>query len=333
MFYEKDVNQDILEGKTVAVFGYGSQGHAQANNFRDTGIKVILGLRKDGKSAQKAQEDGFEVYDFEEAAQKADVIHFLIPDELHVEVFKKIEKHVSPGKVLSCSHGLNFHFELITPPNGVDVIMVAPKAPGPTVRREFLNGFGVPGLVAVHTDASGSALDYALALAKANGHTKVGCFHTTFKDETETDLFGEQNVIAGGVVYLMKAGFDTLIEAGYPSEMAYFECVHEMKLIVDLIYSGGIYGMSKKISNTAKYGQFTQGPKVITQESKKAMKKALDKIQNKEFVKEWIEKEYREDNLKNLRKMLEDCKDWDVEKTGKEIRKVAGLEEVDTGEE
>jgi len=333
MYYEQDADQQALTGKTIAVFGYGSQGHAQANNFRDSGLKVIIGLRPGGASAKKATEDGFEVLDFPEAAAKADLIHILLPDELHVDVFNRIKQSITPGKILSCSHGLNFHFGLITPPEGVDVIMMAPKAPGPTVRREYINGFGVPALVAAHTDSSGKALSYALALAKANGSTKVGCFETTFKDETETDLFGEQTVLCGGAAYMIKAGFETLVEAGYPEEMAYFECVHELKLIVDLIYRGGIYGMSKKISNTAKWGQFTIGPTVITAESKKGMKEALRKIQDKEFVKGWIEEEYRQKNLSTLNHFMEDRHEWPVEKVGRQIRKVAGLEEVETGEE
>lgn len=333
LYYDSDADQSILEGKTVAVFGYGSQGHAQSNNFRDSGVKVIIGLRPDGKSAERAREDGFEVYDFAEAAAKADIVHFLLPDEHHEPVFNAIQEQLTPGKTLSCSHGLNFHFEIIRAPEGVNVIMLAPKAPGPTVRREYVNGFGVPGLVAVHTDATGDALKIALALAKANGNTKVGCFETTFKDETETDLFGEQNVICGGAVYLMKTGFEVLTEAGYPPEIAYFECMHEMKLIVDLVYKGGVHGMSKKISNTARWGQFVQGPNIVTEQTKEAMKKQLERIQNREFVKEWIETECRQNNNANLDRMLADCYEWPIEQVGREIRKLAGLEEVETGEE
>lgn len=333
MYYENDADQSKLNGKTVAVFGYGSQGHAQANNMRDSGIKVIIGVRPNGTSHKKAKEDGFEVFDFAEAAKQADIIHFLLPDELHAEVFNTIKEYVTHGKVLSCSHGLNFHFEIIAPPEQVDVIMVAPKAPGPTVRREYVNNYGVPALVAVHTNASGDALSIALAMAKAGGHTKVGCFETTFKDETETDLFGEQTVLCGGVSYLMKAGYETLINAGYPPEIAYFECVHEVKLIVDLIYKGGINGMSKKISNTAAFGQFTRGPKIITDDTKKAMSLALSQIQDKGFVKEWIDVEYKQKNLATLNQYVSECYDWSVEKTGRKIRQLAGLEEVQTGEE
>lgn len=326
IFYEKDTTLNPLKGKTIAVFGYGSQGSAQAQNMRDSGVKIILGLRKEGKSWEKAKEDGFKVYEFAEAAKRADIIHFLIPDERHKETFEEIKKYITPGKTLSCSHGLNFHFQIITPPKGVDVIMIAPKAPGPTVRREYVNGFGVPGLVAVYKDASGHALDTALAMAKADGHTKVGVFLTTFKDETETDLFGEQNVLCGGVVELMRMGFDTLVANGYPKEIAYFECVHEMKLIVDLIYSGGMHGMYKKVSNTAKYGGLTVGPKVVPGSTKKVMQTALKKIQNGTFVKEWIDTEFKKNNLKNLNRMVEEVKNWEVEKTGKKIRQFAGLE-------
>ena len=333
LYYDSDADQSFLEGKTVAIFGYGSQGHAQANNLRDSGINVIVGLRPGGSSFDKAKADGFEVFDFAEAASKADMIHFLIPDEHHEDVFNQIKEHVTPGKVLSCSHALNFHFGIIEAPEGVDVVMIAPKAPGPTVRREYVNGFGVPGLVSVHTDASGNALKIALAYAKANGNTKVGCFETTFKDEAETDLFGEQNVICGGAVYLMKAGFETLTEAGYPPEIAYFECLHELKLIVDLIYQGGIHGMSKKISNTARFGQFLQGPRIITDDVKKEMEAALARIQDGTFVKEWIQKECKENKLAGLKADLDDCYEWPIEKVGREIRKLAGLEEVETGDE
>ena len=333
LYSDSDADLNVLNGKTVAVFGYGSQGYAQSNNLRDSGIKVILGLRPNGNSFKKAKEDGFEVFDFPEAASKADIIHFLLPDENHFPVYENIKQHITPGKTLSCSHGLNFHFDIIKAPQGVDIIMMAPKAPGATVRREFVNGFGVPSLVAVHTDSSGKAMQTALALAKANGTTKVGSFETTFKDETETDLFGEQNVICGGAVYLMKTGFEVLTEAGYPPEIAYFECLHELKLIVDLVYSGGIHGMSKNISNTARFGQFLQGPKIITEQAKKEMQEALTRIQDKTFVKGWIEEECWKNDLVNLNKSLEECYDWPIEKVGREIRQVAGLEEIVRGDE
>lgn len=326
IYYDQDTDLRILTGKTIAIFGYGSQGSAQAQNMRDSGVKVILGLRKDGASAEQAREDGFDVYEFKEAAKKADILHFLLPDERHKGVFAEIKEYLTKGKTIVCSHGFNFHFKVIKAPVGVDVIMVAPKAPGPTVRREFVNGFGVPALIAVFKDATGKAKQTALALAKANGHTRVGVFETTFKNETESDLFGEQTVLCGGVVELMRMGFETLVENGYPPEIAYFECVHEMKLIVDLIYSGGFYGMYSKVSNTAKYGGMTVGPRVVPPSAKKQMQKALDRIKNGKFKKEWIEQEFEKDNLKNLNKMLSDVEKWQVEKIGKNIRQFAGLE-------
>ncbi len=326
VYYDQDTTLSPLEGKTIAVFGYGSQGHAQANNLRDSGVKVIIGLRPGGKSWEKAKEDGFEVYDFPEAAKRADMIQFLLPDERHAEIFEKVKEQITPGKTIIVSHGFNFHFKRILPPKGVDVIMIAPKAPGPTVRREYVNGFGVPALIAVYQDASGKAKDKALAHAKGIGSTKVGVMETTFQIETETDLFGEQHVLCGGVVELMRTGFETLVEAGYPPEAAYFECVHELKLIVDLIYANGMYGMYKKVSNTAKFGGLTRGKKVITPATKEAMKKGLKQIQDGTFAKEWIDEEYKKHKLANLNRMLEELKNWQVEKVGKEIRTMAGLE-------
>lgn len=326
VYYDQDTTLIPLEGKTITVFGYGSQGHAQANNLRESGVKVLLGLREGGVSWEKAKEDGFETYSFAEAAKKADMVQFLLPDERHAEVFEQIKKHLTPGKTVIVSHGFNFHYKKIIPPQGVDVIMIAPKAPGPTVRREYVNGFGVPALIAVFQDASGKAKETALAHAKAIGSTRVGVLETTFKIETETDLFGEQHVLCGGLVELMRVGFDVLIEAGYPPDAAYFECVHEMKLIVDLVYTGGVYGMYKKVSNTAKYGGLTRGKNVITPATKEAMKKGLKDIQNGAFAKEWIDEEYRKNHLANLKKMLEETKEWKMEKVGKEIRTMAGLE-------
>ena len=326
IYYDQDTNLKILTGKTVAVFGYGSQGSAQAQNMRDSGVLVILGLRKDGSSWKQAKEDGFEVFDFKEAAKKADILHFLLPDERHLEVYDEIKEFITPGKTIVCSHGFNFHFKVINPPKGVDVIMVAPKAPGPTVRREYVNGFGVPALIAVFKNTSGHAKETALALSKANGHTRVGVFETTFQFETETDLFGEQTVLCGGVVELMRLGFETLVENGYPPEIAYFECVHEMKLIVDLIYKGGMFGMYSKVSNTAKYGGLTIGSKIIPPQTKKVMQKVLNKIKTGQFKKEWIDKEFKKDKLKNLNEMLDNVSKWQVEKVGKKIRQFAGLQ-------
>lgn len=326
IYYDSDTDLNILKNKTVAVFGYGSQGSAQAQNMRDSGVHVILGLRKDGSSWKKAKEDGFEVFEFKEAAKRADILHFLLPDERHLEVFGEVKEFITKGKTIVCSHGFNFHFKVITPSIGVDVIMVAPKAPGPTVRREYVNGFGVPALIAVFKNATGHAKETALALAKANGHTRVGVFETTFQNETETDLFGEQTVLCGGVVELMRMGFETLVENGYPPEVAYFECVHEMKLIVDLIYKGGFYGMYTAVSNTAKFGGLTVGPKVLPPQTKKVMQKALDRIKSGQFKKDWIDNEFKKDKLKNLNQMLDRVAKWQVEKVGKKIRQFAGLE-------
>lgn len=326
IYYQQDVNTSALHGKTVAVFGYGSQGAAQAKNMRDSGVQVLLGLREGGPSWSRAQDEGFSVYSFAEAAAKADIIHFLVPDERHSEIFEQIKANVTAGKTLSCSHGFNFHFGVITPPEGVDVIMIAPKAPGPTVRREYENGYGVPALIAVFKDASGNARQIALAMAHANGHTKPGVIETTFKDETETDLFGEQAVLCGGLSELMRSGFDILVKNGYQPEIAYFECIHEVKLIVDMIYQHGISGMYKTVSNTAKYGGLTVGPKIVTNETRKVMQEALDRIKNGEFAKEWLESEYRTNRLSNLKRMVHDTENWQVEKVGTGMRKLAGLE-------
>ncbi len=325
IYYQKEANLKILKNKTIAVLGYGSQGYAWANNLRDSGLKVILGLRKEGESWQKAKKDGFAVYSFAQAASQADFIHFLIPDELHRAVFEQIKSSISAGKTIVVSHGFNFHFKVITPPKKVDVVMIAPKAPGPTVRREYQNGFGVPALLAIYQDASGYALEKALALAHANGHTRVGVIKTTFKDETETDLFGEQTVLCGGITELMRAGFETLIKNGYPPEIAYFECVHEMKLIVDLIYQSGLGGMYQKVSNTAKYGGLTVGSKIITKEVKQKMEQVLRRVKNGHFAKEWIA-EFSQNKSKKLKKLLENLADLEIEKVGRKIRKFAGLQ-------
>lgn len=326
VYYEKDADIKALTGKTMAVFGYGSQGSAQAQNLRDSGVTVIIGLREGGKSWEKAKEDGFEVYSFAEAAKRADLVQFLLPDERHAEIYDQVKEHITAGKTIICSHGFNFHFKRIVAPEGVDVIMIAPKAPGPTVRREYVNGFGVPALIAVHQDASGHAKETALAYAKAIGSTKMGVMETTFQIETETDLFGEQHVLCGGVVELMRSGFETLVEAGYPPEAAYFECVHEMKLIVDLIYAGGMTGMYKKVSNTAKFGGLTRGKRVVPPAVKEVMKQGLKEIQDGTFAKEWIDEEYKQNKLSHLNKMMDEVAGWEVEKVGKEIRTLAGLE-------
>lgn len=288
-FYEKDANLDLLKGKTIAVIGYGSQGHAQAQNLKDSGLNVIIGLKKDSKSVEIAKKDGFEVYDTPEAVKKGDIIQVLIPDEVQSFVYKKdIEPNLEKGNALGFSHGFNIHFGQIVPPKNVDVFMVAPKSPGHLVRRMFKEGKGVPGLLAVQQDYSGKAKDLGLAYAKGIGCTRAGVIKTTFKEETETDLFGEQAVLCGGVTSLIKAGFETLVEAGYQPEIAYFECLNELKLIVDLIFEGGLKKMRYSVSDTAQYGDLTVGPKVIDQRVKNTMKEVLENIQNGNFARDWI---------------------------------------------
>ncbi|WP_058301539.1 ketol-acid reductoisomerase [Gorillibacterium timonense] len=288
MYYEQDADFGALKGKTVAVIGYGSQGHAQAQNLRDSGIKVIIGLRP-GKSFDKAKNDGFDVYTVAEASKLADVVQILMPDETQAKVYKdEIEANLVPGNVLMFSHGFNVHFGQIVAPSGVDVLLVAPKSPGHLVRRTYVEGFGVPGLIAIHQDATGNAQAVGLAYAKGIGCTRAGVIETSFKEETETDLFGEQAVLCGGGAALIKAGFETLTEAGYAPEMAYFECLHEMKLIVDLIYEGGLATMRDSISNTAEYGDYVTGPRLVTEETKKEMKRVLADIQQGKFARDFI---------------------------------------------
>ena len=289
LYHQEDCNLSLLDGKTVAIIGYGSQGHAHALNLKDSGVKVIIGLYNGSKSWAKAEAAGFEVYTAAEAAAKADIIMILINDERQADLYKQsIEPNLTAGKTLAFAHGFNIHFGQIVPPKDVDVIMVAPKAPGHTVRSTYLDGFGVPMLIAVYQDATGTAKQTALAYADAIGGTRAGVLETTFKEETETDLFGEQAVLCGGVCALMKAGFDTLVEAGYQPESAYFECMHEMKLIIDLVVKEGMSFMRNSISDTAEYGDYTAGPRVITDETRKAMKGILSDIQQGNFAKEWI---------------------------------------------
>ena len=288
-FYQKDADLGLLKEKTIAVLGYGSQGHAQAQNLKDSGLKVIIGLKKDSKSKETAQRDGFEVYETSEAVKKGDIIQVLIPDEVQSEVYKKdIEPNLDEGNALGFSHGFNIHFGQIVPPKNVDVFMVAPKSPGHLVRRMYLEGKGVPGLLAVHQDFSGKAKELGLSYAKGIGCTRAGVIKTTFKEETETDLFGEQAVLCGGTTSLIKAGFETLVEAGYQPEIAYFECLNELKLIVDLLYEGGLKKMRYSISDTAQYGDITIGPKIIDDRVKETMKDVLANIQNGNFAKDWI---------------------------------------------
>ena len=319
IMHEKDADLSVLNGRTVAVIGYGSQGKAQAMCLRDSGVKVILGLRPTGKSFAEAQRDGFQVFPIAEAAKKADIIHILLPDENHGPVYAaEIKDQMAPGKTLSCSHGFNFVYKEIVPPKDVDVIMIAPKSPGSEVRKRFVEGFGVPGLIAVMQDYTGKARATAMAIAKAEGLTRAGVLECTMEQETYEDLFGEQTVLCGGMVDLMKYGFETLIEAGYPPEMAYFECVHEVKLIVDLIYEGGIQKMNSFISNTAEWGEYSTGPKIITPAVKDNMRKALQEIESGKFAKEWMAE--ARSGAKNLLAKRAALAEHPVEVVGKKIR-------------
>ncbi len=323
MFYQEDCNLGLLDGKTIAVIGYGSQGHAHALNAKESGCNVIIGLYEGSKSWAKAEKQGFEVFTAAEAAKKADIIMILINDELQADMYKKdIEPNLKEGDMLMFAHGFNVHFGCITPPSFVDVTMIAPKGPGHTVRSEYQAGKGVPCLVAVHQDASGKALDKALAYALAIGGARAGVLETDFRTETETDLFGEQAVLCGGVCALMQAGFETLCEAGYDPRNAYFECIHEMKLIVDLIYQSGFAGMRYSISNTAEYGDYITGPKIITDETKKAMKKVLSDIQDGSFAKEFLldmSNAGRQVHFKAMRKL---ASEHPAEQVGEEVRKL-----------
>jgi len=289
-YYDADCNLGLLDGKTVAVMGYGSQGHAHALNLKESGVQVVVGLRKESASFKAAQEAGLQVMEVEEAAEAADVVMMLLPDEVAAKVYrKKIAEHMKEGDILMFAHGFNIHYHQIQPAEYLDVIMVAPKGPGHTVRSQYLEGKGVPSLIAVYQDQSGKAKDYALAYASGIGAGRAGILETTFKEETETDLFGEQTVLCGGVTELMKAGFDTLVEAGYAPEMAYFECVHELKLIIDLINSGGFDMMRYSVSNTAEYGDYRTGTRIITEETRAEMKKVLAEIQDGTFASEFIQ--------------------------------------------
>ncbi len=289
IFYEADADARFLQGKTVAVIGYGSQGHAQAQNLRDSGIQVIVGQRPGSANYDRAVEDGFQPVSAREAAEKADVVQMLVPDHIQARLYREdVAPFMTRGKTLLFSHGFNIHFGQIVPPKDVDVVMVAPKGPGHLVRSEYVRGAGVPALVAIHQDASGQALQTALAYARGIGATRAGVMETTFQEETETDLFGEQVVLCGGVSELIKAGFETLVEAGYQPEIAFFECMHELKLIVDLIYQGGLSYMRYSISDTAEYGDYTRGKRIITEETRREMKKILQEIQTGAFAREWI---------------------------------------------
>jgi ketol-acid reductoisomerase len=319
IFYESDADLALLDGKTVAVIGYGSQGHAHALNLKESGVDVVVGLRPDSKSRAEAEAAGLEVLDVADAASRGDVVMILLPDEKQAEVWEQeIRDGIAPGNLLLFAHGFTIHFDQIDPPAEVDVGMVAPKGPGHLVRRQFVEGRGVPALIAVHRDATGNARDLILAYAKGIGGMRAGVIETTFKDEAETDLFGEQSVLCGGATELVRAGFETLVEAGYDPRLAYFECLHELKLIVDLMYEKGITGMRESISNTAEYGDLTRGSKVIGPEVREAMKKVLADIQSGDFAREWIaENRAGQENFQRLRT---EQQGHQVEKVGSELR-------------
>jgi ketol-acid reductoisomerase len=319
MIYDDDADLHLLDGKTVAIIGYGSQGHAHALNLKDSGVDVVVGLRPESASVAKAMEQGLEVLSVVEAASRGDVVMILLPDELHRAVWEaEIKDGIAEGNMILFGHGFSIHYEEIDPPPGVDVGMVAPKGPGHLVRRQFTEGSGVPGLIAVEQDASGQARALALAYAKGIGCTRGGVIETSFKDETETDLFGEQAVLCGGASELVQAGFETLVNAGYDPEMAYFECLHELKLIADLMYEKGLAGMRYSISNTAEYGDYTRGKRVITEETRANMKKILEEIQSGDFAREWIA-ENRAGQESFLRMRAEQA-DTQVEHVGADLR-------------
>lgn len=318
-YYNGDADLDVLKDKTVAVIGYGSQGHAHALNLHESGVNVIVGLREVSSSWNDAEEAGLKVYETSEAAAKGDLVMILIPDQFQKAVYNEsIEPNLEEGNALLFAHGFNIHFDQIVPPENVDVFMVAPKGPGHLVRRVFTEGSGVPCLFAIYQDASGTAKETALAYAKGVGGTRAGVLETTFKEETETDLFGEQAVLCGGASELVATGFEVLVEAGYQPEIAYFECLHELKLIVDLMYEGGIAGMYYSVSDTAEYGGFSRGTRVIDKDTKKRMKNILEEVQNGDFAKEWIDE--NKEGLPNLKRMRKDLSEHQIEKVGKELR-------------
>jgi ketol-acid reductoisomerase len=319
IFYERDAKPEVLKDKTIAIIGYGSQGHAQAQNLRDSGFKVIVGLAPDRKSAVQARADGMVVVAPDEAAKRADWIHMLTPDETQAATYEELIKpYLHPGKILGFSHGFSIHFKTIVPPDDVDVLMIAPKGPGHLVRRVYSEGRGVPALIAIQQDASKKARDYALAYAYGIGAMRAGVLQTTFKEETESDLFGEQTVLCGGLTSLIKKGFETLVEAGYAPEIAYFECLHEVKLIVDLIYEGGLDRMRYSISNTAEYGDLTRGERVVGDVTRAEMKKVLAEIQSGQFAKEWIEE--NKNGCKNFNALREKEKQHPIEIVGAQLR-------------
>ena len=319
IYYDKDSDLNALKNKTIAVIGYGIQGRGQALNLRDSGLNVIVSQRPGGPNYDKAKEDGFDPVDAKTAAEKADVIQILTQDHIQAQLYKDdVEPFMKKGKALVFSHGFNIHFKQIIPSSDIDVWMIAPKGPGALVRRQYEEGKGVPCLVAIHQDASGNALKEALAYAKGIGGTKGGVIETTFKEETETDLFGEQSVLCGGVSALIKTGYETLVEAGYQPEIAYFECLHELKLITDLIYEGGFTGMRQRVSDTAEYGDYSRGPRIVNKETKEEMKKILAEIQSGEFAKEWMKE--NADGRNNLDKYRKDSAAHPIEEVGKKLR-------------
>ncbi len=321
-YYDSDCNLGLLDGKTVAIMGYGSQGHAHAQNLNESGVNVIVGLRKDSSSWKKAEEAGLKVMEIPEAAKAADIVMMLVPDELAADIYnEQVAPYMEEGNVLCFAHGFNIHFNFIKPSKDIDVIMIAPKGPGHTVRSQYLEGKGVPSLIAVYQDASGRAKDYALAYASGIGAGRAGILETSFREETETDLFGEQAVLCGGVTELMKAGFDTLVEAGYEPEMAYFECIHEMKLIVDLINNGGFAMMRYSISNTAEYGDYRTGKRLITDDTRKEMKKVLSEIQDGTFASEFMSEFSSGRKAKFLATRRKESEHL-LEKVGAELRKM-----------
>jgi ketol-acid reductoisomerase len=327
MIYDNDADLAKLDGKTVAILGYGSQGHAHALNLKESGADVLVGLRDDSDSVEKARGDGLEVVPVADAASRGDVVMVLLPDEKQAEVWQaEITDGIAPGNLLLFAHGFSIHFGQIEPSQEVDVGMVAPKSPGHLVRRQFQAGNGVPGLVAVHQDATGAARDTILAYAKGIGCTRAGVIETSFREETETDLFGEQAVLCGGVTELVRAGYETLVDAGYDPRLAYFECLHELKLIVDLMYEKGISGMRYSISNTAEYGDLTRGKRIITDDTRQAMKAILGEIQSGEFAKEWIAENRA--GQENFNRMREEQKGHQIEREGKELRSM--MDWIDT---
>ncbi|HHT65257.1 MAG: ketol-acid reductoisomerase [Caldicoprobacterales bacterium] len=321
MYYESDADFGLLKGKRIAVIGYGSQGHAHALNLKESGADVVVGLYKGSRSWEAAEQAGLTVMETAQAARESDFVMLLVPDEKQAKLYKEsIEPNLEPGNALLFSHGFNIHYGQITPPDNIDVFMVAPKGPGHTVRSQFLEGKGVPCLIAVHQDASGKAKDYALAYAAGIGGARAGVLETTFREETETDLFGEQAVLCGGVTELIKAGFETLVEAGYQPESAYFECLHEMKLIVDMINQGGLSYMRYSISDTAEYGDYCTGKRIITEETRKEMKQVLKEVQDGTFARNWILE--NQANRPSFRAMREQEQSHQIEQVGRELRKM-----------